>query len=221
MTTITSVDRAATAYMCCLVDCVVELWKRVYNYAYALFAGLFGDTPNQTCGLPPSLVGIVADYAFDFRNHREFLYIEREVYECYSNYKVKFEVKNLTRELAALLYLWEAFPHPSLLKKIETLFLTTYHTSSGAYDHVYDINVRRFYLSLNLQISDQQMAQFFVRNHKMNQNEAEQAVELWKGFKKIECLKQALLVLDSEDKSLCLFEKVLQDAVEVVRINKY
>ena len=127
-TSLTAVDRSAVVagYTSCLLDCIADLWKRVYDYACALFAYLFGPSTPEPVVLPPPITTLISDYFFMPEQHREFLYITRDAVTWQTTYKIEFKVKELAEALLYVKGVADCFDAPHLLSKIEEVFRTNY-----------------------------------------------------------------------------------------------
>jgi hypothetical protein len=197
------------------------MWKRVYAYACALFDSLFGSAPLESREVLSShLVSIIADYAFDFSNRQEFLYIEQERDVWSTTWSVCFKVTHLTRELMALHLFWQICSQPALLDKIKTLFLTTFEISKGQYDRGCSAHMGKFYNELG-KLSASEAVNFFIFCHKMDQNEAQEAAKFWRELKTIDCLAEALQVYDERNDPRRVYEEVAECTREVVWKDRY
>lgn len=198
MSLITSIDQKAIASGCIdsFVRCIVELWKRVYDFACALFAYLFGsDAVATSAKLPPSVTVIIADYLVDFEENTEHLYIRAKMGHHNSSLELSYRFKDLTRLLATFSYFLEAGPNPTLLKKIETLFLTKYLLNDvGTYNSANYLNMNAlYYFEIDAYKSGSARADAFIKLYEMSPEEAKEAVQVWQRLREIECLKNALI----------------------------
>ena len=127
---IQAVDKSASlGYANCLLDCIADLWKRVYDYACALFAYLFSAPVPEPVVLPPPIITLISDYLFMPAQHREFLYITRDAYMLRAIFKIEFKVKELAQALLCVKGVADCFDAPHLLSKIEEVFRTHYELS--------------------------------------------------------------------------------------------
>ena len=186
---IQAVDKSpSVGYASALLDCIEALWKRVYDFACALFAYFFASSSHPYQQLPSSVMSLVADYAVDFQNHSEFILCEKRVLdEVETRYILRFKMKPLIEQLSFIQWLRDTYPHPSHVQRIENLFLKVFTTG-----RIGPLCMTQVYKSINFAATPEEGITALMGSWEMSREEAERAWHLWAGFKKVDCLMDAL-----------------------------
>lgn len=182
----------SVGYTTCLLDCVLEVWKRVHAYARAFFDYFFGE-PGPVV-LPPGVTMIIADCLLMPNQYEDFLSVTRRLTENGQQFIYKFDLKIdlLRKAFISIMGLADCFDAPHLLKKIEQIFLRYYYIppdDAGQHwvEEAHD-DISWVFSRIDDPVFLNKRKAEFAKSLEVTLEEFPQAIRDWRAIKKIQAI---------------------------------
>ena len=212
-TAITSVDRAAPAgYICSLVDCIADLWKRVYDYACALFAYLFGAPASEPVVLPSGITMLICDYLLMPKQYEDFLYVTKELKTNGLQVQYIFDLKAdlLRKAFISIKGVADCFDAPRVLSKIEEVVLSYYYMppEEAGPDYMQATDLSWVFIRMDDPAFLNERQAEFAKGLEITLEEFPQAIRDWQTIKKIPAIWDAFERVEKGEKVPSIYVQI-------------